>query len=67
MKLRKGKDTEKKRVRIKEELSTNVFLYIDKEQRKEYFKVSLSYYKINKIFIKEILKNLREEMERIEG
>lgn len=67
MKLRNGKDTEKKRVRIKEELSTNVFLYIDKEQRKEYFKVSLSYYKINKIFIKEILKNLREEMERIEG
>ena len=66
MKLRNGKDTEKKRVRIKEELSTNVFLYIDKEQRKEYFKVSLSYYKINKIFIKEILKNLREEMERIE-
>ena len=67
MKLRNGKDTEKKRVRIKEELSTNVFLYIDKELRKEYFKVSLSYYKINKIFIKEILKNLREEMERIEG
>ena len=67
MKLRNGKDTEKKRVRIKEELSTNVFLYIDKEVRKEYFKVSLSYYKINKIFIKEILKNLREEMERIEG
>lgn len=67
MKLRNGKDTEKKRVRIKEELSTNAFLYIDKEVRKEYFKVSLSYYKINKIFIKEILKNLREEMERIEG
>ena len=66
MKLRNGKDTEKKRVRIKEELSTNAFLYIDKEVRKEYFKVSLSYYKINKIFIKEILKNLREEMERIE-
>ena len=67
MKLRNGKDTEKKRVRIKEELSTNAFLYIDKEVRKEYFKVSLSYDKINKIFIKEILKNLREEMERIEG
>ena len=66
MKLRNGKDTEKKRVRIKEELSTNQFLYIDKEVRKEYFKVSLSNYKINRIFIKEILKNLKEEMEKIE-
>jgi hypothetical protein len=66
MKLRNGKDTEKKRVRIKEELSTNQFLYIDKEVRKEYFKVSLSNYKINRIFIKDILKNLKEEMEKIE-
>jgi hypothetical protein len=66
MKLRNGKDTEKKRVRIKEELSTNQFLYIDKEVRKEYFKVSLSNYKKNKIFIKDILKNLKEEMDKIE-
>jgi hypothetical protein len=66
MKLRNGKDTEKKRVRIKEELSTNQFLYIDKEVRKEYFKVSLSNYKINRIFIKEILKNLKEEMDKIQ-
>jgi hypothetical protein len=66
MKLRNGKDTEKKRVRIKEELSTNHFIYIDKEVRKEYFRVSLSNYKINRIFIKDILKNLKEEMEKIE-
>jgi hypothetical protein len=66
MKLRNGKDTEKKRVRIKEELSTNCFLYIDKEVRKEYFRVSLSNYKINRIFIKDILKNLKEEMDKIE-
>ena len=66
MKLRNGKDTEKKRVRIKEELSTNQFLYIDKEVRKEYFKVSLSNYKINRIFIKDILKNLKQEMDKIE-
>jgi len=65
MKLRNGKDTEKKRVRIKEELSTNHFIYIDKEVRKEYFRVSLSNYKINRIFIKDILKNLKEEMEKI--
>lgn len=66
MKLRNGKDTEKKRVRIKEELSTNRFLYIDKDMRKEYFKISLSNYKINMIFRKEILKSLKDEIERIE-
>ena len=66
MKLRNGKDTEKKRVRIKEELSTNQFLYIDKDMRKEYFKLSLSNYKINMIFRKEILKSLKDEIERIE-
>ena len=66
MKLRNGKDTEKKRVRIKEELSTNQFLYIDKDIRKEYFKLSLSNYKINMIFRKEILKSLKDEIERIE-
>ena len=65
MKLRNGKDTEKKRVRIREELSTNVFLYIDKDIRKEYFKVSLLNYKMNVIFRRDILKNLKEEMEKI--
>ena len=65
MKLRNGKDTEKKRVRIREELSTNVFLYIDKDIRKEYFKVSLLNYKMNVIFRRDILKNLKEEIEKI--
>ena len=65
MKLRNGKDTEKKRVRIREELSTNGFLYIDKDIRKEYFKVSLLNYKMNVIFRRDILKNLKEEMEKI--
>jgi hypothetical protein len=65
MKLRNGKDTEKKRVRIKEELSTNVFLYIDKEMRKEYFRASITTYKINSIFRREILKKLKDEIESI--
>jgi hypothetical protein len=65
MKLRAGKDTEKKRVRIKEELSTNVFLYIDKEQRIEYFKISRTNCKINLLFRKEIQKQLKQEIERI--
>jgi hypothetical protein len=66
MRLRNGKDTEKKRVRIREEFSTNAFLYIDKEMRKEYFKVSLTNYKINSIFRKEILKQLKDEIEAID-
>jgi hypothetical protein len=66
MKLRNGKDTEKKRVRIREELSTNVFLYIDKEMRKDYFKTSLTDYKINLIFRKEIMQQLKTEIETIE-
>lgn len=65
MKLRNGKDTEKKRVRIREELSTNSFMYIDKEMRKEYFRVSVANYKINSIFRKEILSQLKDEIERI--
>ena len=65
MKLRNGKDTEKKRVRIREEFSTNLFLYIDKEMRKEYFRVSVANYKINSIFRKEILSQLKDEIERI--
>jgi len=66
MKLRNGKDTEKKRVRIREELSTNVFLYIDKEMRKDYFKTSLTDYKINLILRKEIMQQLKTEIETIE-
>jgi len=66
MKLRNGKDTEKKRVRIREKLSTNVFLYIDKEMRKDYFKTSLTDYKINLIFRKEIMQQLKTEIETIE-
>jgi hypothetical protein len=66
MRLRNGKDTEKKRVRIREDFSTNAFLYIDKEMRKEYFKVSLTNYKINSIFRKEILKQLKDEIEAID-
>jgi len=66
MKLRNGKDTEKKRVRIREELSTNIFLYIDKEMRKDYFKTSLTDYKINLIFRKEIMQQLKTEIETIE-
>jgi hypothetical protein len=65
MKLRNGKDTEKKRVRIREELSTNVFLYIDKEMRKDYFRTSLTDYKINLIFRKEIMQQLKTEIETI--
>jgi hypothetical protein len=65
MKLRNGKDTEKKRVRIREELSTNVFLYIDKEIRKDYFKTSIRDYKINSIFRREILQQLKTEIETI--
>jgi hypothetical protein len=65
MKLRAGKDTEKKRVRIKEELSTNVFLYIDKEQRIEYFKISRINCKINLLFRKEIQKQLKQEIDSI--
>lgn len=65
MKLRNGKDTEKKRVRIREELSTNIFLYIDKEIRKDYFKTSLRDYKINSIFRREILQQLKTEIESI--
>jgi hypothetical protein len=66
MKLRNGKDTEKKRVKIKEDLSTNVFLYIDSEQRKEYFRVSRTNYKINLMFRKEILMKLKEEFNNID-
>jgi hypothetical protein len=66
MKLRNGKDTEKKRVRIREELSTNIFLYINKEMRKDYFKTSLTDYKINLIFRKEIMQQLKTEIETIE-
>ena len=66
MKLRNGKDTEKKRVKIKEDLSTNVFLYIDSEQRKEYFRVSRTNYKINLMFRKEILMKLKEEFDNID-
>jgi len=65
MKLRNGKDTEKKRVRIKEDLSTNVFLYIDPEQRKEYFRVSRENYKLNLMFRREILMKLKEEFNNI--
>jgi len=65
MKLRNGKDTEKKRVRIREELSTYVFLYIDKEMRKDYFRTSLTDYKINLIFRKEIMQQLKTEIETI--
>jgi hypothetical protein len=65
MKLRNGKDTEKKRVRIKEDLSTNVFLYIDPEQRKEYFRVSRENYKLNLMFRREILMKLKEEFDNI--
>jgi hypothetical protein len=66
MKLRNGKDTEKKRVRIREELSTNIFLYINKKIRKDYFKTSLTDYKINLIFRKEIMQQLKTEIETIE-
>lgn len=66
MKLRSGKDTEKKRVRIREELSTNAFLYIDKEIRKDYFRLSITTYKINSMFRREILKTLKQEIENIE-
>ena len=66
MKLRNGKDTEKKRVKIKEDLSTNVFLYIDLEQRKEYFSISRANYKINLMFRKEILMKLKEEFDNID-
>lgn len=66
MKLRNGKDTEKKRVRIREELSTNAFLYIDKETRKDYFRLSVTTYKINSMFKREILKTLKQEFESIE-
>ena len=65
MKLRNGKDTEKKRVRIKEELSTNIFMYIDKEQRIEYFKISRTNCKVNLQFRKEIQKQLKQEIESI--
>ena len=65
MKLRNGKDTEKKRVRIKEELSTNVFMYIDKEQRIEYFKISRTNCKVNLQFRKEIQNQLKQEIESI--
>jgi hypothetical protein len=65
MKLRNGKDTEKKRVRIKEELSTNVFMYIDKEQRIEYFKISRTNCKVNLQFRKEIQKQLKQEIDSI--
>ena len=65
MKLRNGKDTEKKRVRIREEFSTNAFLYINKEMRKEYFRASIATYKINSIFKREILKQLKNEIESI--
>lgn len=65
MKLRNGKDTEKKRVRIKEDLSTNVFLYIDPEQRKEYFRVSRENYKLNLMFRREILMRLKNEFDNI--
>lgn len=65
MKLRNGKDTEKKRVRIKEDLSTNVFLYIDTEQRKEYFRVSRENYKLNLMFRREILMRLKNEFDNI--
>ena len=65
MKLRNGKDTEKKRVRIKEDLSTNVFLYIDPEQRKEYFRVSRENYKLNLMFRREILMKLKKEFDNI--
>ena len=65
MKLRNGKDTEKKRVRIKEDLSTNVFLYIDPEQRKEYFRVSRENYKLNLMFRREILMRLKKEFDNI--
>jgi hypothetical protein len=65
MKLRNGKDTEKKRVRIKEELSTNIFMYIDKEQRIEYFKISRTNCKVNLQFRKEIQTQLKQEIESI--
>jgi hypothetical protein len=65
MKLRNGKDTEKKRVRIKEELSTNVFMYIDKEQRVEYFKISRTNCNVNLQFRKEIQKQLKQEIDSI--
>ena len=65
MKLRNGKDTEKKRVRIKEELSTNIFMYIDKEQRIEYFKISRTNCKVNLQFRKEIQKQLKQEIDSI--
>jgi hypothetical protein len=65
MKLRNGKDTEKKRVRIKEELSTNVFMYIDKDQRMEYFKISRKNCNINLQFRKEIQKQLKQEIDSI--
>jgi hypothetical protein len=65
MKLRNGKDTEKKRVRIKEELSTNIFMYIDKEQRIEYFKISRTNCKVNLQFRKEIQNQLKQEIESI--
>lgn len=65
MKLRNGKNTEKKRVRIREELNTNIFLYINKEMRKDYFKTSLTDYKINLIFRKEIKQQLQTEIETI--
>ena len=65
MKLRNRKDTEKKRVRIREELSTNAFLYFDKGIRKDYFKTSLNNIKINLIFRREIKKRLKTEIECI--
>jgi uncharacterized OsmC-like protein len=65
MKLRNGKDTEKKRVRIKEELSTNIFMYIDKEQRAEYFEISRTNCKVNLLFRKEIKNQLKQEIESI--
>ena len=65
MKLRNRKDTEKKRVRIREEFSTNAFLYFDKGIRKDYFKTSLNNIKINLIFRREIKKRLKTEIECI--
>jgi len=65
MKLRNGKDTEKKHVRIREELNTNVFLYIDKKIRKDYFKTSFRNIEINLIFRREIKKQLKTEIECI--
>ena len=66
MKLRNGKNTEKYRVRIKEEFNTKHCFYIDKEQNKEYFSISRTIYKTNLIFKKEILKKFKEEFDSIE-